>query len=857
MLDLGNFGWGSAAIVATIILLLLTPLFGEILGRFFEEATTFIARPLRAFAEIIESVKDWTLRVVGLRFSRQEAAPQSAQPTAQPQPQPATSTNSGPVPATTVDFAESAPTGSLSQPVAAPQPVAAQPVAPQASEHGQWHIEAFVAEFLYFALVIAVCLVDLVYSAERMAIIILNQEGGVDFGPLNFLRDLGSGLAGVLFVGIGLLAGMLVFDLLDVLPRGVQLFPNIKPRARRILLICSAVVLGMAAVAAALLWALGQTVVDNLNVSFPELEYAVDVLLAVVLIFVVTLGVWGLIKGLAALGAVLLVVASGLLWVLSHLLIAAADVIQAIGRAINDVFVEIYHLFHPDRREPEYAPYGGGRLVVIGLGQHSSSFASQLCMEIRNLAGSKQLLGAGVYAQNGTVYGKARARLREAGVAGGVARGPRNLSVEPNQQPAMQLLEKNVVRAYHEADPQGIHRTVTPRHLVWVVDPDEVAADGNYLLQHTENMLQDWRQQEHPPVPGLTVTIVCLLPHRLPKALEEAQVLDKLATIVKEADRSGEVALTPAVLIIRDNAGASGIGSETALNLFARSLAGSLVSTAMKDFNSGLLQALAKLQENDYPFVAFSADAIGIISSSAGGQRNSRGLPFLNDAVRRTEDLAKRLFEGNGALSVRVPPDEERSPIAAVCMAPISAQRAEATTYKDTITRWYAHPDHYVPLVDFVLDEHVDGIDISHSRPEAIGDRYVQIAHIYGIESVDAALGKAPAREAAQAPIPISPFDATPGQSDQRQPAFVPSYDPQPMYGQEPTFGQQPTYGLPPSYGLHPSYGQPPSYGQQSLPDADAWLNYPNISPDASNANGHGNGNGSQPRGPWNAQGES
>ncbi len=856
MIDLGNFGLGTLAILAAIVIVLLTPLFGKIFGTFFEEATTFIAKPLRTFAEIIEGIKDWALHVVGLRFSRQETLQQPVQPApVAPVQQEAVATNSEPLPATTVNFAQVDQTGPQ-PPVTAPppQPTTAQPAAPEVSEHGQWHIEAFMAEFLYFVLVIAVCLVDLVYSAERMSIIILKQQGGVDFGPLNFLRDLGSGLAGVLFVGIGLLAGMLVFDLLDVLPRGVQLFPTIKTGARRVLLICSTIVLAMAAVAAALLWALGQTVVDNLNVTFPELEYFVDVLLAIVLLFVVTLGVWGLIRGLAAIGAILLVVASGLLWVLSHLLIAAADLIQAIGRAINDVFVEIYSLFHPSRREPEYAPYGGGRLVVIGLGQHSSSFAAQLCLEIRDLAGSKQLLGAGVYAQSGTVFGKARTKLRAAGISGGVARGPRNLSVEPNQQSPMELLEKNIVRAYHEADPQGNHRTVTPRHLVWVVDPDEVDAGGEYLLARIETMLGDWRGRTHLPVPGLTVTIVCLLPHRLPKALEESQILDKLATIVKTADRTGEVAITPSVLIIRDNADTtSDLGSETALSLYARSLAGSLVSTAMKDYNSGMLQALAKLQENGLPFVAFSADAIGIVASDVSGQRRARSLPFLNDVMHRTEDLALRLFKGGGATSVKLHPAVERhAPIAAICLAPIAAETPDAKSYTDTIKRWYANDDHYVPMVDFVLDEHVDGVDISRNRPGEIGDRYVQIAHLFGVESVDVALGKEPVQEQAQEPIPDAalPYDPTPGYP--RQPEYEPAYG-------QPTFGQQPTYGLPPNYGQQaayeqkPAYNQPSNYGQQAA-GPDSWLNYPNVAPSASNGsvntNGRGYNNGSLPHGP-------
>src|SRR5215467_209652 len=82
MIDLGNFGLGSAAIVAAILILLLTPLFGEIYGRFFEEAATVIAKPLRTVAEIIEGIKDWALRVVGLRFSRQDPVPEPAQPVA-------------------------------------------------------------------------------------------------------------------------------------------------------------------------------------------------------------------------------------------------------------------------------------------------------------------------------------------------------------------------------------------------------------------------------------------------------------------------------------------------------------------------------------------------------------------------------------------------------------------------------------------------------------------------------------------------------------------------------------------------------------------------------------------------------
>jgi hypothetical protein len=916
MIDLGNVGLGTVLLIAAIVILLLTPLFGEIFGRFFEEAATFIAKPLRSFAEIIESIKDWVLAMVTGRFKRQAAL---AQP-APAQPTPTTTTTLAPaapqdvngvydstatIPPgasaapVTVNFAQTdqtAQTGALAQPVAtAPQaqPAPAQTAAPQVSEQGHWHIEAFMAEFLYFALVIAVCLVDLVYSAERMSIIILNQEGGIDFGPLNFLRDLGSGLAGVLFVGIGLLAGMLVFDLIDVLPRGVQLFPDIKKGARRVLLLLSIAVLAMAAVAAALLWALGQTVVDNLNVTFPELEYVVDVLLAVVLLFVVTLGVWGLIRGLAAIGAILLVIASGVMWVLSHLLIAAADLIEAIGRAVSDVFVEIYHMFHPARREPAYAPYGGGRLVVMGLGQHSSNFAAQLCLEIHDLAGSKQLLGAGVYAQSGTVYGKARNKLRTAGVSGGVARGPRNLSVEPTQQSPMELLEKNIVRAYHEADPQGNHRTVTPRHLVWVVDPDEVDAGGEYFLARIESMLEDWRTREHLPVPGLTVTIVCLLPHRLPKALEESQILDRLSTIVKNADRTGTITITPSVLIIRDNTDTkSDIGSETALSLFARSLAGSLVSTAMKDYNSGMLQALAKLQEYDFPFVAMNTDAIGIVASNVSANRRTRSLPFLNDVMHRTEDLAQRMFNGGGATTVKVRPDVQHPPIAAVVLAPIAADTADARTYADTINRWYADDTHYVPMVDFVLDEHVDGVDISRNRPKEIGDRYVQIAHLYGADSVDAALGKAPAQAVEQAQpqepvLPVMPLYPTPTPGyPQQQPGYEPAYVPQPSYGQQPSFAQQPTY-MPPSYGQTPAYGQQspyaptpgfgqqPSYGQQSGYDqaaasygygqqppngqqpnsdpsnSDSWLNYPRASPDANNGNGKSNGNGSLPHGPW------
>jgi hypothetical protein len=777
----------TVVVVFAIVLVLLIPLIGEHLGRLFEELFAAVGQFLLELAKLLERWKDAAHQHVKSRFTRHVPTQQ-----AQTAPQRRAATSAlAPMdqanPQRSSGYTDSSADAALLDEMGADEEPSAGAQGGGAQQHTAWAFETFVAEVVYLALLMAVGVSDLVFSAERVAVVLFNQPEGVNFGPLNGVRDLGAGLAGILFVGIGLLAGMMVFDYFDVLPKPAQLFPHISAGKRRVLLLASLLMLFFTAAAALLLFVLGQTIVRGLNEVFPIAEYVLVGTLGLALVGVVALSGWGAIRGIAAIGTLLLFLVGGVLAVVAYLFHAVANVILSIGRAGKSILTEIYLVFHRQRPRLRPQPQASSRLTVVGVGQHSSDFTAEVCEDISQLVGPSHLLAAGIYAQNHYAYDRATNRLQRAGIAHQGLRlsGPRHLSISPTQWSPVEQLAANIESTYADFDADG-QRSPSPRHLVWIVD---VERDEGNLLEQTVRLLRSWQQLRHPPVPGLTATVVCLLPSELPPEMGQSGVFDELADLAHPAKpaqaahlmqpaqfmQPGEsmqatrptrslrsalsagqppaaLTITPSILILREVTEATEqIGIETARQLFARTLAASLMAT-VQEHNHGLLRMLARVRERGYPFAALSVDAAGVITARPrdgllGVFNRRRGVqrtPFVNSVTARTEDISERLLEGGGAPSVRVAPDPvTRPPVAVLCLAPVEKDSPEYGIYRSAISRWFAERAHRVQLVDIMADSHMDGVDVSreHQRAHTPGERYCQVAYVYGIDSVETALG--------------------------------------------------------------------------------------------------------------------
>ncbi|WIG60276.1 MAG: hypothetical protein OJF49_003024 [Ktedonobacterales bacterium] len=752
----------TAIVIGALIILLLTPLFGDTLGRAFETFFVFIGEIFRSLAQGFEAINAWTW---GQGTKRMQRHADSPAPTPAPAVQPATQPTQDADPADgsysydlqNDPYATPDPTGSLAFPTTSTTPAvntagsAAATTAPDATtpaappEPAHWGPEAIVTELIYFALVIVVALADLVFSAERLAVVLFNQQGGVNFGPLNFLRDLGAGLSGLLFIGIGALTGMLLLDFLGALPGGVHLFPGLSPRMRKVLGWTSFFMLLLTVAAGAMLWILGQTVVDNLGVIFPPFEYAVDGLLAVVLIVVVGLGFWGAVRGIATIGTILLVLLGFVFVVFAHALKLIARFFEVVGEAINDIFDAIYRLFHHEAApRPEVVP--DSQLSIVGVGQRGSEFTVQLGKEVTSLVGPRNMRGVGVYVQNKKDHRKHLSDLKRASVIGSAPRDTQDLAPDPNHPHPLSSIADNIEHAYRDAR----DTTSTRRHLIWVIDPNERNLDQTYLLQSTVDMLKELR--ENPRVPGLAVTVVCLLPSMMDQRLLNSGLFEQLAQLSHgQSDElmppsasippQDALIVNPTFLLQAQN---QYVGEITARHLFARSLAASLTATTQPG-NHELLTVLANVRQEGYPFVAISTDSAGVVASKPdprvfGSNGGTVGEPLLSSAERNTQTLAKRLFNGEGAASVQVKPNQDSNAlIAALCIAPFG-NSANAAQYRNTMTRWFNDGSHAVPLVSVVAGPRYEGVNITSEHPKTFGGRYCQVAFIYGVENINAAL---------------------------------------------------------------------------------------------------------------------
>lgn len=156
-------------------------------------------------------------------------------------------------------------------------------------------------------LALAVCILLGEYTVNVLRVPIVQY--GIATAPPSGLLGVDV-TAGVLFMAMSVLWGVMVLDLLDVVPRNVQLFPFLAPRLRQIFVAIAVAGFTLTVLAAALLYYAGQRIVDGdpLPAVADVLSPLQGVLLNVVAVPALWAALLGLVGLLSLLCAVLIVV---------------------------------------------------------------------------------------------------------------------------------------------------------------------------------------------------------------------------------------------------------------------------------------------------------------------------------------------------------------------------------------------------------------------------------------------------------------------------------------------------------------------------------------------------------------------
>ncbi|HEX9069408.1 MAG TPA: hypothetical protein VF807_11625 [Ktedonobacterales bacterium] len=638
---------------------------------------------------------------------------------------------------------------------AAPLPDPVEPEKPKSDRHV---VELIFSELLFLFLTMTVILSDFVFTAERINTVLFHNAAGINLGPLNFFRDLGAGLSGVLIAGIALLGAAIAFDVSGLIPEGAQLFPHISKAQRRVLLTVAALLMILGVIVSAFLGYLGQQLLDQARVIFPAYEAITIISLLVALFLALSLTPWAIMRGAAGLGVIValpvILVLKFVGWVFGFV----GNVIRVVGDLGGNMLIEIYNLFHQDKVET--APRISGRLAIVGMGRSASTFATELAQEVQPLASPGYLTAAGVYTADPHTYQAAHRQLQLAKVGGTASHQAHDISVQPADHRPVARLFNHISDRFH-ATGAAMGNTAPPGMLLWVIDVGEKTPEGE-LLDLAVQQMRAWQHPDNRSMRGVRVSVVALVPRNVTGAHTAA--LNKLEQLITATEPANMLTVEPSFLVLRDNAEASGKLGPSVKHLFTKSLAATIGATRQPD-NQGLGDMLDELRHRGFTFAGLSTTSGGVVATRPvagvrgwfGRMGGYESKPFVDDVTGKTKQLAEKVLRGDGVNSVLSAPDLSSRPVAAICLAPLPAESPESDRYKHLMRVWFASPPDKLPAVhnvSLLVGNAAEGVDISGQDPAEFGDRYCQVTAIYGLPNVDAALQYIDPAEAGAQPAP-------------------------------------------------------------------------------------------------------